>query len=79
MPHGGVQCQENVDIEHSLESLGPGHGRATLAWRSVLRFIWPFGLAAFAPPRGRHLYSMFAVAGEYTVKAREIDPGSRGP
>ncbi len=65
----------NVDIEHPLESLGPGHGCATLGRRSVLRFIWRLRLAAFAPPCVRHLHAMFAVGSEYTVKAGEIDPG----
>ena len=65
----------NLDPEYPLESLRPGHGRATLGRRSVLRFIRFFRLAAFAPPCGRHLHAMLAIGREYTMKTGEIDSG----
>ena len=53
----------NVDIEHALEPLSPGHGRTTFAGRLVLRLIRCFGVAAFAPLRRRYLHAMLGSRG----------------
>ncbi len=71
----------NLDPEHPLETLGPSHGFAMLRRCSVLRLIRCFGLTAFAPPCGCHLYAILAVGTGYrrrclrTARHRQIsDP-----
>jgi hypothetical protein len=65
----------NVNIEHPLQPLRPGHGRMTLNWRLLLLAIRCFGLVAFSPFCRCHNRPVFAVRGEYTVKARQVDSG----
>ncbi len=63
----------NLDPEYPLEPLNPGHGRTTFGGRLVLRLIRCFGVAAFAPLRRRYLRAMFAVWGEHTMEAGNVD------
>jgi hypothetical protein len=61
--------------ENPLQPLRPGHGRMTLNWRLLLLAIRCFGLVAFSPFCRCHNRPVFAVRGEYTVKARQVDSG----
>ena len=65
----------NVDIENALQSLSPGHGRATFARRVLVCLIARFGLVALTPFGGRYQGTMLAVGGKHTVKAGEVDFG----
>ena len=63
----------NVDIENPLQALGPGHRRMMLNWRFLILDICSFRFATLAPFCRRHQRTVFAVRGEYTVKARQVD------
>jgi hypothetical protein len=57
----------NVDVEDSLQTLRPSHGRAAFGGRWVWR-VRRFGLVAAAPAR-HHLHAKVAVRGKSTVKS----------
>jgi hypothetical protein len=55
----------HVNVEHPLEALGPGHGRALFGGRS--RFDRYLGLITFAPLRGGDQGAVSAVEGEHAA------------
>ena len=54
----------NIDIENSLQSLRPGHGRATFDRRVLPPLIGRFGVATPTSLGGRYQRTMFAVRGQ---------------
>ncbi len=65
----------DVDVEHALQALCPGHGSPALGRRWLLLLIGYFGFGALPPLCRRHPRTVFAVGGEYTVKTRQANPG----
>ncbi len=68
-----LSARLNVNVEHPLESLRPGHGRVTISRRFVLRLISRLKLVAFASLCGRYQRAMLAIGCEYTVISGEVD------
>ena len=67
----------NVNIEHPLESLCPGHRHMALRGRFLILILCSF-LTALAPLCWSHQRPAFAVWGEYTVKARQVNSRAKG-
>lgn len=67
----------DVDIENRLETLRPGHGHAAFGRRFLLPLIGRFGVVAFAPLGRCHPRTVFAVGGEDTVEAGQVDSWHR--
>ncbi len=57
----------DVDVEHPLQALSPGHRNAAFARRFLFPSSAGVGFAALASLSRRNLYSVFAVRGEYTI------------
>ena len=68
-------ADRDIDVEHPLEALGPGHGRVPFGGRS--RFVRYLGLITLAPLRGGDQGAVSAVGGEHPVEAREVHPRPR--
>ncbi len=62
----------NLDLEHALEALRPGHGCVTLGWRLVVGVIRRAAVVAFTALGRRHERPMPAVGGEHAVEAHQV-------
>ena len=63
----------DIDAEHALEPLCPGHGGMALGGCSVLCFIG--GLAALAAPGRCDQRPVLAVGCEHAMETGEVDAG----
>ena len=80
-----LSARLNVNVEHWLESLRPGHGRVTISRRFVLHLISRLKPFAFASFCGRYQRVMLVIGmvrhpDGHTVKSGEVDswPGHQG-
>jgi len=64
----------NVNIEHPLQPLRPGHSHMALDGRFLVLILCDF-LTTLAPLRWGHQRSVFAIRGEYTMKTCQVDSG----
>ena len=59
----------DVDVEHTLQALRPGHGGPAFGGCWVFRRMRRAGLVTLAALGRRHLRTMRAVGGEYSVES----------
>jgi hypothetical protein len=72
---GAALAGLNIDIEHTLEPLHPGHRHMALGGRLV-QPVYPGGLTPLAlpaPPHRRYPHTKFAIGGENPMKTCQID------
>ena len=65
----------DIDIEYTLQTLGPGHGSTTLGRSSLLFSVFILLLFSLAPLGWRHQGPMSAVRGKHAMKTCQVDPG----
>lgn len=69
------QRYKDVPHEYSLQSLRPGHGRATFDQRFLLPLIGRFGFVALTAFGQRYQSTMLAVRGKNAMETGEVDSG----
>ena len=66
----------NINIEHPLQPLSPGHGCAAFCWCLVLFVIYCYGFFAFTSFGWRYQCPVFAIGCEYAMETGEVYSGS---
>ena len=73
--HGSAAglASPDIDVEHALEALRPGHDDIALGGCPFSKSIGSIGIASLAPAGRRDQCPAIAVGGEYAMEAGKID------
>ena len=75
--HGSAAgvASSDIDVEHALEALRPGHGGMAFGGCGACECVGGFGFASLASAGRRDQCPVIAVGCEHTMKTSKVDAG----